>query len=102
MAATGDFFHVNFPGLESITQALVMQYNTMNTTWNDLKTQVPNTLSQWAGPAQSEWTSVYGMMESLIGEVGAVLGMAGQHTSNAHEDWLTAELDNVKKWVGLG
>lgn len=95
------YYSVNFPGLEGITQTLVAQYNTMDSTWQDLKAQVPTTLADWLGAAKEEWAAVNAQMESLLGEVGAVLNMAGGHTANAHGDWLGTETANLRSWIGL-
>jgi uncharacterized protein YukE len=96
-----DFFHVNFGGLDAITQDLVRDYTTLQTAWNDLTTKVPATLTAWVGPAQTEYAQVSSQVNALLQDMANVLHLSSKHTSYAVQTWNGAEAANQARVANI-
>jgi uncharacterized protein YukE len=97
VAANSDFFHVNFNGLDMLTQTFNTHRNTLQTAFEGLQ-QVAGTVSAWSGQAQASWASVQTEYQGVLDDMHLLTGMMGSHTANANEAWQTTDASNARRF----
>lgn len=85
-----DYTSVQFAALEGGQQDLVNTLNQLQSTVEGLDSQLQTHLSSWIGSAQQAylvakqtWTTAMGDMQTVLGSLGSVVGVANENYAAA-------------------
>jgi WXG100 family type VII secretion target len=95
MAAGGEMISVMFGSLQDGAAGLQTTYNAIQTSLDDLQSQVENNLAAWDGDARATYFVAKARWENDAKELALILNRMGVHVAEAHDGYTVAENRNA-------
>jgi early secretory antigenic target protein ESAT-6 len=99
MSAGSDYTRVVFSAMEQGQADFTRTYSTLQSEIGQLESQLDSNLSEWVGSAQqayheaqAQWNAAMANMQSVIQQLGVVIGQA-------NDNYTTAESQNQARWA---
>ena len=99
MSAGSDYTRVVFSAMEQGQADFARTYSSLQSEIEQLESQLNAGLAEWAGPAQqayheaqAQWNAAMANMQSVIQQLGVVIGQA-------NDNYTTAESQNQARWA---
>jgi 6 kDa early secretory antigenic target len=99
MSAGSDYTRVVFSAMEQGQADFARTYSTLQGEIEQLESQLNSSLSEWVGSAQqayheaqAQWNAAMANMQSVIQQLGVVIGQA-------NDNYTTAESQNQARWA---
>lgn len=99
MSAGSDYTRVVFSAMEQGQADFARTCSSLQSEIEQLESQLNASLSEWAGPAQqayheaqAQWNAAMASMQSVIQQLGVVIG-------HASDNYTTAESQNQARWA---
>jgi early secretory antigenic target protein ESAT-6 len=99
MSAGSDYTRVVFSAMEQGQADFARTYSSLQSEIEQLESQLNANLSEWVGPAQqayheaqAQWNAAMANMQSVIQQLGVVIG-------HANDNYTTAESQNQARWA---
>lgn len=98
MTADSSYMNIRFETLQQAQDDLAAAFAAIQSTIDNLETELQSNLSQWTGSAQEAYLPVKQQWDAAIAHMAAVLQKAQVHMGNAAETYQTVENQNVSIW----
>jgi len=99
MSAGSDYTRVVFSAMQQGQADFTRTYSTLQSEIEQLESQLSSNLSEWVGSAQqayheaqAQWNAAMANMQSVIQQLGVVIGQA-------NDNYTTAESQNQARWA---
>ena len=99
MSAGSDYTRVVFSAMEQGQADFTRTYSSLQSEIEQLESQLNSNLSEWVGSAQqsyheaqAQWNAAMANMQSVIQQLGVVIGQA-------NDNYTTAESQNQARWA---
>jgi 6 kDa early secretory antigenic target len=95
----GDFVLANFGSLSDGEAQFVAAYNGLNSTVNNLNSQLQSNLADWVGSAQQAYYEAKSVWEQAITDMGLVIQGMSSVISTGNQNYQDAERTNASMFT---
>jgi WXG100 family type VII secretion target len=90
--------NIRFETLQQAEQDLSAAYAAVQSTVENLESELQSNLGQWTGTAQEAYAQVKLQWDQALAHMAAVLQKAGGHIASAAETYQAVENQNLSIW----